>query len=325
MQQSHFQDMEDIPGLNSEGLWCNIKMCEVKLVDIRKTQGLNSKIILGENLPPGDKSSRSDGDQQTLHAQLKIGLVKKMDCGKIQSSNATAEGEPEDRVYDDPGKSRRFDGDQQTLLSELKMSSVRLVDCRKMQNRKATADAEPDHESKNTDFAPSRKTIRFDGDQKTLEAQLKVCLVRLVDCVKIQSRKGTAEGEPEDGAYHKSYNSNFIPSSESSQSSSTKEHESASQEKMIKRKSPRNVKFVKNICASPLSSKHIVLWKGQTVYQCSQCSKSFSSSLDFGRHQNVHGVEKLYQCAQCGKEFSQRSQLRSHQCVHAGKKPYQCT
>ncbi|XP_060774891.1 zinc finger protein 420-like isoform X2 [Neoarius graeffei] len=268
MQQSHFQDMEDIPGLNSEGLWCNIKMCEVKLVDIRKTQGLNSKIILGENLPPGDKSSRSDGDQQTLHAQLKIGLVKKMDCGKIQSSNATAEGEPEDRVYDDPGKSRRFDGDQQTLLSELKMSSVRLVDCRKMQNRKATADAEPDHESKNTDFAPS---------------------------------------------------------SESSQSSSTKEHESASQEKMIKRKSPRNVKFVKNICASPLSSKHIVLWKGQTVYQCSQCSKSFSSSLDFGRHQNVHGVEKLYQCAQCGKEFSQRSQLRSHQCVHAGKKPYQCT
>lgn len=40
---------------------------------------------------PG-KSSRFDGDQQTLDAQLKVCLVKLVDCGERQSSNAAADG-----------------------------------------------------------------------------------------------------------------------------------------------------------------------------------------------------------------------------------------
>ncbi|XP_034154039.2 zinc finger protein 354A-like [Pangasianodon hypophthalmus] len=452
------QDVEDVPSLISEALWCDgeaqhtdqtvLKLCAVKLVDFRKIQRLNSKIISEEHLLTGDKSSmldadqetlqaqlkmssvrlvdyrkanaeaepqdeaydheynssdfissskssRFDGDQQTLHAQLKIGLVKLVDCGKIQSRKATAEGEPEDRAYDheyknsgfissipdqssrstgDPktlkdqlkmslvklvdcgkiqsrkaiaegepedgaydheykhsdfissSKSSMSDGDHQTLQAQLKMSSVRLVDCRKIRNRKATAESEPedetyDYESKNNDCIPSSKTSRFDGDQQTLEAQLKVCLVRLVDCGKIQSKKATAEGEPEDGVYdHESSYSNFVSRSESSQSSSDQEDGNTSQEQMIKRKSPRKVKFVKNSYALHLSGKHIALCKGQRVYRS---SKRSSSSLNFGRHQRRE--EKPYHCTQCGKEFSQRSQLRRHQRVHACEKPYQCT
>ncbi|MCJ8729866.1 hypothetical protein PDJAM_G00112120 [Pangasius djambal] len=281
-----------------------------------------------------DKSSRFDGDQKTLHAQLKMSLVKLVDCGKMQSRKARAEGEPEDGAYDheyknsdvtSSSKSSMFDGDHQTLQAQLKMSSVRLVDCRKIRNRKATAESEPeDYESKNNDRIPSSKTSRFDGDQQTLEAQLKVCLVKLVDCGKMQSRKATAEGEPEDGVYdHESSYSNFVSPSESSQSSSEDQEDgNTSQERMIKRKSPRKVKFVKNSYAVHLSRKHIALCKGQRVYRC---SKRSSSSLDFGRHQNVHAEEKPYRCTQCGKEFSQRSQLRRHQRVHACETPYQCT
>ncbi|MCI4375712.1 hypothetical protein PGIGA_G00113430 [Pangasianodon gigas] len=459
--QMQLQDVEDVPSLISEALWCDgeaqhtdqtvLKLCAVKLVDFRKIQGLNAKIISEEHLLTGvpdkssmfdadqetlqaqlkmssvrlvdyrkanaetepqdeahdheysssdfissSKSSQFDGDQQTLHAQLKIGLVKLVDCGKIQSRKATAEGEPEDGAYDHeykneyissiPDKSSRsdgdqktledqlkmslvklvdcgkiqsrkaraegepedgaydheykhsdfissskssmFNGDQQTLQAQLKMSSVRLVDCRKIRNRKATAESEPedetyDYESKNNDCIPSSKTSRFDGDQQTLEAQLKMCLVKLVDCGKIQSRKATAEGEPEDGVYdHESSYSNFVSPSESSQSSSDQEDGNTSQEQMIKRKSPRKVKFVKNSYALHLSGKHIALCKGQRVYRS---SKRSSSSLNFGRHQNVHREEKPYHCTQCGKEFLQRSQLRRHQRVHACEKPYQCT
>ncbi|XP_053355532.1 uncharacterized protein LOC128527196 [Clarias gariepinus] len=262
------QEMEDEARFNSEGLLCKggfqtvLKMCAVKLVDIRNIQGLNVKLIPEEHLTEGE-SSLNDGDQETLqaqlkmssvrlvdflkddkaedeserkdhgynnsnvsmssnesnrfdrdqekmHNQLKIVLVRLVDCGKIHTRNAAAEREPDGRDSDhecqntdlmSSSKSERFDRDEETMQAQLKMSSVRLVDCRKIQKRKATTKGEPDdeifdQESKNNDFTPSNKTGRFDGDQRTFEAQLKVCLVRLVDCGKKQSRKATAECEP---------------------------------------------------------------------------------------------------------------------------------
>lgn len=54
------------------------------------------------------------------------------------------------------------------------------------------------------------------GEQHPLQDQLKMNSFRPeVDCGTIQSRKGTAESQPEEGAYyHKYQHSNFISSSE---------------------------------------------------------------------------------------------------------------
>ncbi|KAK3575318.1 hypothetical protein QTP86_024727, partial [Hemibagrus guttatus] len=312
------QDMEEVASLNSEGVR-DLKICAVKLVDIRKIQALNT-----ENLPSGvpgestmfdgdqetlqaqlkkssgtlvdyekekDKSSRFDGDQQTLYSHLKLGFVRLVDCGKIQIRQTTAEGEPEDRAHDDEcndseviafSKSSRFDGDQQTLHAQLKMSSVRLVDCRKTLSAKDVPEDEAyDPESTNNYLIPSCKISRFDGDQHRLEARLKVCLVKLVDCGKIQGGKAAAEGYPEEKSGYRK----LISSSEFNQSFAQED-----EVQTIQKKSPR---------------KH-------------GCSKCFSSPLD------VHTDEKPYHCTQCGKKFSQRSQARRHQRVHAGKKPYEC-
>ncbi|KAF4080101.1 hypothetical protein AMELA_G00166660 [Ameiurus melas] len=344
------QNVEDAPRLN---VWCNgelqhtdqtsdqtvFKTCAVKLVDIRKTQGLTSNISSEENLPtrvPGDssmfdgdqetpqaqlkmssvrlvdyrkaqaedKSSRFDGNQQTLHTQLKIGLVRLVDCGKILSRKATAEDKLDGKAYYHgyniiPDQSSRFHGDQQTLHTQLKMSLVRLVDCGKILSRKATAEGKReggayDHENKNSDFISSSKSSRFDGDQQTLQAQLKMSSVRLEDCRKLQTRKATAEGKPDETSDHESKN-DFIPSSKSRQSSSEdEEDESTSQVQTIKRKTPRKVTFGKSVGALRLSGKHNALSKGRKVYQCRRCSRSFRSSFAFARHQNVHTEEKHY-------------------------------
>ncbi|GAA6086520.1 zinc finger protein 22-like isoform X1 [Tachysurus ichikawai] len=178
------QSMEEVCSLNSEGLWCgddvqhsdqsDLKICAVKLVDIRKIQTLNAN-IMSENLPSGapGESTMFDGDQETLQAQIKMSSGRLVDCRKVEAED----------------KSKMFDGDQQTLHAQLKMSSVRLVDCGKIQSRKSAAKSDPegeayDPESKNNGFIPLCQISRFVGDQQRLEAQLKVCLVKLVDCRK---------------------------------------------------------------------------------------------------------------------------------------------
>ncbi|KAK2857576.1 hypothetical protein Q7C36_005495 [Tachysurus vachellii] len=269
------QSMAEVCSLNSEGLWCgdevqhsdqtDLKICAVKLVDIRNIQTRNGN-IMSENLPSGapGESTMFDGDKETLQAQIKMSSGRLVDYRKVEAED----------------KSSSFD-DQQTLHAQLKMSSVRLVDCGKIQSRKTAAKSDPEGQ-----------ISRFDGDQQRLEAQLKVCLVKLVDC-----RKAAVEGK--------------------SNQSSDEEDE----EQTIKRKSPRKLKFGRSSYALHLSGEHIVLCKGQRVFQCSGCSERFSSSLDFKRHQNVHPEEKPYHCTRCGKDFSQRSQVRRHQKVHAGEKP----
>ncbi|XP_053540137.1 zinc finger protein interacting with ribonucleoprotein K isoform X4 [Ictalurus punctatus] len=287
--EMQLQNVEDVSRLN---LWCNgepqhtdqtvLKTCAVKLVDIRKTQGLNSNITSEENLPTGvpGECSMFDGDQETLQAQLKTSSVRLVDYRKAKAED----------------KSSRFDGDQKTLHTQLKIGLVRLVDCGKFQSRKATAEDKLDDKAYHHDYNIPDKSNRFHGDQQTLHTQLKMSLVRLVDCGKILSRKATAEGKPEGGAYeHENKNSDFISSSKSRQSSSEDEEDkSTSQEQTIKRKTPRKVTFGKSVDALRLSGNRNALCKGRRVYQCSRCSRSFRSSFAFGRHQKVHTEEKHY-------------------------------
>ncbi|MCJ8729869.1 hypothetical protein PDJAM_G00112100 [Pangasius djambal] len=101
--------------------------------------------------------------------------------------------------------------DQHTERTLLKRCTVRLVDFRKIPGLSAKIISEG-----NLHIGVSGDSHMFDGDKQPLQAQLKMNSVRsAVDCGKIQSRKATAERQPEEGAYCHKYNpSNFISSSE---------------------------------------------------------------------------------------------------------------
>ncbi|XP_063814428.1 zinc finger protein OZF-like [Pseudophryne corroboree] len=87
-------------------------------------------------------------------------------------------------------------------------------------------------------------------------------------------------------------------------------------------------------------------------YKCSVCSKSFTSTSDFNkhqvehseketacqdcgkhfsckshlmRHQKIHTSEKLFLCSECGKCFILKSALLRHQMTHTGEKPFSCS
>ncbi|XP_059146334.1 zinc finger protein 816-like [Physella acuta] len=60
------------------------------------------------------------------------------------------------------------------------------------------------------------------------------------------------------------------------------------------------------------------------LFNCDNCSKSFTHKIVYLRHQMFHIKEKLYKCKVCLKCFSNQQSLKLCQKRHEGFKPHQC-
>ena len=59
-------------------------------------------------------------------------------------------------------------------------------------------------------------------------------------------------------------------------------------------------------------------------YNCSECTKSFTTLIRLNFHLRVHTEEKPYSCPECTKSFSTSNKLVIHRKLHAGEKPLKC-
>ncbi|XP_064455308.1 gastrula zinc finger protein XlCGF17.1-like [Ornithodoros turicata] len=75
------------------------------------------------------------------------------------------------------------------------------------------------------------------------------------------------------------------------------------------------------------SSEEGIKPKRNSVHQCSDCGKTFSTSSNMHQHERLcHSVErKLFQCSTCQKLFTTTSNLYQHQRTHTGERPFRCT
>ena len=53
-------------------------------------------------------------------------------------------------------------------------------------------------------------------------------------------------------------------------------------------------------------------------FECTFCSKPFTTSGDLVRHSRIHSGEKLYKCHNCDKTFSDSGHQITHVRVHTG-------
>ncbi|KAM5140548.1 uncharacterized protein ACMZJ9_014419 [Mantella aurantiaca] len=75
---------------------------------------------------------------------------------------------------------------------------------------------------------------------------------------------------------------------------------------------------------SPDSGKGNGGSRGERLYRCSECDKSFCQNAALVRHQRNHTGEKPFSCMDCGKSFTRKSILVEHRRIHTGEKPFSC-
>ncbi|KAM4034522.1 uncharacterized protein ACNLHF_021161 [Anomaloglossus baeobatrachus] len=64
---------------------------------------------------------------------------------------------------------------------------------------------------------------------------------------------------------------------------------------------------------------------GRDSFICSECTRCFTQSSDFIRHQRSHTAEKPYSCFECGKSFTKKANLFRHRRLHTGERTFSCS
>ena len=68
-------------------------------------------------------------------------------------------------------------------------------------------------------------------------------------------------------------------------------------------------------------SRHVVgLHKGEGIYTCTVCEKSFEKRSHLSTHMKIHSEETLHTCFTCGISFKRKTHLKKHLTIHAADK-----
>ncbi|KAM9226308.1 zinc finger protein 222-like [Dugong dugon] len=73
---------------------------------------------------------------------------------------------------------------------------------------------------------------------------------------------------------------------------------------------------------SPVAGRLSIIHAGENIFQCKECTKTFSNVSSF-ELQRLHSEVKSLTCSECGKSFHCVSGRRNHQRIHVGKNRYQ--
>lgn len=63
---------------------------------------------------------------------------------------------------------------------------------------------------------------------------------------------------------------------------------------------------------------------GNAVYECTFCTKIFSSKANLTFHIRAHTGDRPFGCTFCDKTFGRRDSLIIHESIHTGNKPFKC-
>ena len=64
--------------------------------------------------------------------------------------------------------------------------------------------------------------------------------------------------------------------------------------------------------------------RGDKIYECQLCKKSFFRNCDLNKHSLIHTGEKPHTCTQCNFSTNRSGRLKDHMRKHSGDKPHKC-